>query len=259
MTTLTVRFDFATALVQDAERCRRVAAILMHPCFRDLERVSAHMGDRWVQYAPKAADAIIAILQDPKNSAVAFDTKRSKELIAGGEIKNGTREINQGATRFYGYLAFPVPDDLDATITALCELAYALDTGAGFVTGEPDYAYAEKVALGGFDPKPRLGLSTHQAIERRGRYQHMWQRHNELAGPEWGTFLGAEHLARLDLEKVRASGAFERVVLVSPRLAYLQITTDPADDLRDDFEGKLQAAREALTPILMDLSDVNRD
>jgi hypothetical protein len=56
---------------------------------------------------------------------------------------------------------------------------------------------------------------------------------------------------------VQSSGAFDRVVLVSPRLAYLQITKDPADDLRDDFEAKLQAARKVLTPILMDLSDVN--
>jgi hypothetical protein len=49
------------------------------------------------------------------------------------------------------------------------------------------------------------------------------------------------------------------VVLISPRLAYLQLTKDPADDLRDDFESKLQMAREALAPILMDLSDVNLD
>jgi hypothetical protein len=259
MTTLAVRFDFAAALIEDATRCRRVAEILMHPCFRELERVSAHRGDRWIQHAPKSADAIVAILQEPKNAAVALESKRGKELVAGGEIKNGTREINQGATRFYGDLVFPVPKELDATITALCELADALDTGAGFVAGEFDYPYGQKVALGGFNPKLRPGLSARQAIERRGRDWHMWQRHNELAGPEWGTFLGSEHLARLELEKVRASGAFERVVLVSPRLAYLQITTDPADDLRDDFELKLQAAREALAPILMDLSDVNLD
>lgn len=208
MVTLVVRLDFAVALVEDEQRSRRVSEILMRPCFRDLERVSAHRGDRWVQHAPKAAEAIVAILRDSNNSAVAFDTKRSKELVAGGEIKNGTRETNQGATRFYGYLAFPIPGDVDATITALCELADALDTGAGHVTGEPDYAYAEKVALGGFDPKPRPGLSARQAIERRGRYQHMWQRNNELAGPEWGTFLGAEHLARGSrLRCVRARGA----------------------------------------------------
>jgi len=33
--------------------------------------------------------------------------------------------------------------------------------------------------------------------------------------PEWGTFLDAEHLARLDIEGVRASGVFDRVELVS--------------------------------------------
>ena len=259
MVTLAVRFDFAVALVEDEQRCRRVAEILMRPCFRDLERASAHRGDRWVQHAPKSADAIVSILQDPKNAAVSFDTKRGKDLVASGEIRNGTREINQGATRFYADLVFPVPEDLEATTAALCELADALDTGAGFVAGEPDYAYAQKVALGGFNPKLRPGLSTRRAIERRGRDWHQWQRHNELAGPEWGIFLGAEHLARLDIEKVRASRAFNRVVLVSPRLAYLQITTNPGDDLRDDFEVKLQAAREALAPILMDLSDVNLD
>lgn len=259
MVTLAARFDFAAALVEDAQRRHRVAEILMHPCFRALERVGAHRGDRWTQHAPKSADAIVAILQDPKNSAVAFDTNRGKELVAGGEIKNGTRENNQGATRFRGELAFPVPSDLDTTIDALCELADALDTGAGFIAAEPDFLRAQDVALGGANPKLRPGLSTRQAIERRGRDWHQWQRHNELAGPEWGTFLGAEHLARLDIERVRDSGAFKRVVLVSPRLAYLQVTADPTDDLRDDFEVKLQAAREALTPILMDLSDVNLD
>jgi hypothetical protein len=152
-----------------------------------------------------------------------------------------------------------VPEDLDTTIAAVYELADVLNTGAGFVAAEPDHLSAQRVALGGFDLKPRPGLSTRQAIERRGSDRHFRRRHNEIAGPEWGTFLGAEHLMRLDLELVRASGAFERVVLVSPRLAYLQVTADPADDLRDDFEIKLQAARKALAPILMDLNDVNLD
>jgi len=229
----------------------------MRPCFRDLERVSAHRGDRWVQHAPMSPDAIVAILGEPENSAVSFETDRRKELVASAEIK--TRDVHEGAIRFYGYLAFPVPEDLDTTIAAVCELADVLDTGAGFVAAEPDHLSAQRVALGGFDLKPRPGLSMRQAIERRGSDRHFRRRHNEIAGPEWGTFLGAEHLVRLDLERVRASGAFERVVRVSPRLAYLQVTADPADDLRDDFEIKLQAARSALAPILMDVKDVNFD
>src|SRR6266481_4484900 len=110
MVTLAVRFDFAAALIEDEQRCRRVGEILVRPCFRDLERVSGHRGDRWIQHEPTSVDAIVSILREPKNSAVSFETKRGKELVASGEIK--TRDAHEGATRFYGYLAFPVPEDL---------------------------------------------------------------------------------------------------------------------------------------------------
>jgi hypothetical protein len=145
------------------------------------------------------------------------------------------------------------------TIVSLCALADALDTGAGFIAAEPTYNLAQNTALGGSLPKARVGLSDQRRRERRARDWHQWQRHNELAGPEWGTFLGAEHLARLDLERVRDSGAFERVVLISPGLAFLQITKDPGDDLTEVFEAKLQRARRALAPIMMDISDVHLD
>jgi len=96
--------------------------------------------------------------------------------------------------------------------------------------------------------------------EREARYRKRELRGTHLSGPEWGTFLGAQHLAKLDLEAVRGSGAFARIVEVAHgRLAFLQVTTDPEDDLRDDFEDKLVAARAALAPIAMDLSDVNLD
>lgn len=258
MTTLAVRYDFAAVLVDDEARRRRVAEILARPCFHELDRVSAHRGDRWVEHVATSADAIAAILADRRNSAVSLDTGRGCEIVASAEIRNGTRE-GLGALPHNGYLAFPTPTDLDATIAALLELADALDVGAGFIAGEPTYNAGQNVALGGAKPRPRPGLSTRQAIERRGRDWHYQQRHAELAGPEWGTFLGAAHLARLDLDQVRASDAFYRVELVSPRLAYLQVTANPIDDLRDDFEEKLQAARAALAPILMDLSDVTLD
>jgi hypothetical protein len=87
-----------------------------------------------------------------------------------------------------------VPSDLEATIASICDLADALDAGAGFIAGKPSYNAAPNVALGGAKPRPRPGLSTRQAIERRGRDWHAKQILNELAGPEWGTFLGAKHI-----------------------------------------------------------------
>jgi hypothetical protein len=189
MPTLAVRFDFATVLVQDEDRCRRVAEILMHPCFDDLERVSAHRGDRWINHTSKTADDIVAILRDPANRSAAFDAKRGREPIAGGEIENGTRDTTPRATRFEADLIVPLPDNVEPTVAALCELADALDTGAGFIAAEPDHAHARHIVLGNALPKMRAGLSVRRAIERRGRDWHYKQRHNELAGPEWSSAL----------------------------------------------------------------------
>ena len=80
-----------------------------------------------------------------------------------------------------------------------------------------------------------------------------------LSGIEWGTFLGPEHLAagRVDLPALRASGAFDRIVEVLPgRLAYLQVTANPADDLEAGIETNLIAARLAVSTIIMKTDDV---
>src|SRR5678815_3084426 len=257
MTTLAVRFDFFAALVDEHERCRRVAAILMRPCFSLLERVSAHRGDRWLDHTEKSETKIVEILQDGSNRAVALETKRRRPLAANAEVQNGTQDRAETPTRFRAKLVFPVPADVEGTVTALIDLASTLRAGAGFVAAEPTYDLAHHLALGGSKPKMRPGLSERHAIERRGRDWHYQELPTKLAGPEWGTFLGAQHLSALDLDAVRASGAFYRFVAASPVLAFLQLTADPADAVREDFEPKLEAARKALAPILMDLRDVH--
>jgi hypothetical protein len=65
-------------------------------------------------------------------------------------------------------------------------------------------------------------------------------------GPEWGSSWAPR--TSLGSTSTRCAPR-ARVELVSPRLAYLQITADPTDDLRDDFEARLEAARMALAPI----------
>ncbi|HEY0252366.1 MAG TPA: hypothetical protein VGC41_12615, partial [Kofleriaceae bacterium] len=91
----------------------------------------------------------------------------------------------------------------------------------------------------------------------RGRDWHADQIATELSGVEWGTFLGPGHVARVDLEVLRASGTFDRVVeLVPGRLGYLQVTADPTDDLEAAIEAKLIAARHAVSTILLATDDV---
>jgi len=259
--TWAIRLDFAVALVDDEPRCRRVAEILVRACFHELNRLSIHRGDRWIEHGPVTVERIIKILLDRDNKSATLETGRGRELAANAEILNGTYASNEGDTRFNSELVFPLEQGhVEAVVSSICELAAVLGTGAGFLAIEPDYHKAHRLALGLFKPQERPALSERRRIERRGRDWHRSERQTLLAGPEWGTFLGAQHLAKLDLEQVRKSGAFARVVEIMPRrLAFLQVTEDPEDDLREDFEAKLIEARKVLAPIAMHLSDVNLD
>jgi hypothetical protein len=253
-----IRLDFAAALVEDFARRQRVADILVRPCFRELERLSIHRGDRWIEHGPVTAERIVRILADTSNASACFDTRRGRELVATADIRNGTYETNAGPTRFNSDIVIPLDrETIDATVESVCDLADALDVGAGFVAAEPTFRNAQSAALAATLPLARPGLSERRRIERRGYHWHQWERARLLSGPEWGTFLGGQHLEKLDLDAVRASGAFERVISISPRLAFFQVTADPDDDGRDVFEERLVGARGALSPILMDLSDVH--
>lgn len=65
-----------------------------------------------------------------------------------------------------------------------------------------------------------------------------------------GLFLGAGHV----IERDRLRGSFERVEQLSSTITYLQVTSDPEDDLSGVLEQRLRAAREALAPILVGAS-----
>jgi len=204
---------------------------------------------------------IAAYLSDRQNDAVSFDTKRGVDPVATGEIENGLRGQDPvwTSTAMHAHLVVPIDyQGIAKLIADVVELAAILDAGAGFVSAEPDFSLAHRHATGG-RPKERAGLSEHRQVGRRARE---WKREllsTQLATVEWGTFLGAGHLERIDLAKVRASGAFARVVEVSPQLAFLQVTEDPMDDLSGALEAKLPAAREAIAPLLMDIGDVTLD
>jgi len=260
--TVAVRLDFGRVLLDDSAAVRRAAEVMSRPSFDALDRVSARRKDRWLNHAKRGAEVIAEYLSDPKNDSAFFDTKRGSELVATGEIENGLRgrtpEVRTTAVRCHVVLPMP-HDGVERLIADVLELAGIVATGAGFVGVEPDYGLAHRHALGGSRPKERTGLSE---LRQRGRRAREWKSEliaTHLATVEWGTLLGAGYLDRIDLAKIRASGAFARVVDVSPELAFLQVTADPRDDLTGELEAKLPAARHALAPLLMDISDVNLD
>jgi hypothetical protein len=259
---ITMRLDFGLQLQADAEASRAVGEILTRPCFSALERISGRHKDRWSKHAKPTAKLVAEYLANPAFDAVHFDTKREDELAASAEIESDLagRETAPAETAMQGYLVIPYVDaDLDAVRSSVLDLANVLQVGAGFLALEPDYRAGKRMALSSSRPKERAGLA---GTRQLGRFGRLWKREliaTHLATVEWGTLLGAGHLDRIDLAKVRASGAFERVVEVSPRLAFLQVTGDPRDDLSGELEAKLPAARDALAPLLMDISDVNLD
>lgn len=257
---LAIRLDYGAALAGEPSAARAVAAILTRPCFAALSRLSARRKDRWSKHAKPSADSIAAYLADASNDAISMDTKRGQELVASAEVENGVGRdaAPVPSTRLQTYIAIPyVAGDLEAVVASVRDLAAVLQAAAGFIALEPNYGLAHRAAVAASRPKERAGLSEQRFRERRARLRYADRIGTELAGVEWGTVVGPRHLERVNLDELRRSGAFSQVVEVSPKLAYLQVSDDPRDDLTDAFEAKLVLARRALVPLLMDVSAIS--
>lgn len=98
----------------------------------------------------------------------------------------------------------------------------------------------------------REGLGDERWRGRRARDWYGDQLATKIASVEWGLFLGAGHV----IERDRLRGSFDRVEQLSSTVTYLQVTSDPEDDLSGVLEQRLPAAREALAPVRMDGSGV---
>lgn len=257
---LAIRIEHGLRLLESLAVARAVAEILVRPCFSELARMSGRHKDRWSRHTKPSLDAIVSYLADAGLDAVAFDTPRGREIVATAEVENGVRvrEMAVPETRYSIVIAMPlVVAELDLVVDSACDLAAAVHAAAGYIALEPRHGLAHQVAIPGSRPKERVGLSEQRLRERRGRGRYEDRIVNELAGVEWGTFLGPGHLPKVKLDEVRRSDAFARVVEIAPTLAYFQVTENPMDDLTESFEDKLIVARRALAPLLMDVSAIS--
>ncbi|TMQ12954.1 MAG: hypothetical protein E6J91_19925 [Deltaproteobacteria bacterium] len=259
---LAIRLDYGAGVAGEPRAAREIAEILMRPCFAALSRLSARRKDRWSKHAKPSVESIATYLADATNDAISMDTKRGQDLVASAEVENGVGRDAAPivATRLQAYAAIPyVAESLEAVVTGVRDLASALGAAAGFISLEPSYGLAHRAAVAASRPKERTGIGEQRFRERRARLRYSDRIGTELAGVDWGTFLGPGHLERVDLGELRRSGAFARVVEVSPKLGYLQISNDPLDDLTDGFEARLALARRALAPLLMDVSSISME
>jgi len=231
---------------------QEVGAILMRPCFAPAEVLSACRAERLVFQTRPTAERTAAYLCHPANEAISLCApgKASIEIASGNDR---TKEMLR-ATSLYAFVAVPVlPGQHEALLRAICDLARALRAAAGFIAMDTRFSRALQLALLGL-PVARSGLGEQRQHERQARWYRAARTGSELAGVEWGTFLGSAHLRKVDLDAVRASGAFATVQRFANDLAYLQVTRDPMDDLSGALEEKLPAARRALAPLMMTTS-----
>jgi hypothetical protein len=251
---LAARLDYGQLILGAPDLAQEVGRVLTRRCFAGLQRVRGRRPNRITRSVPVSADEIARQLLHAANDACTVDsaprgwTRATAVVENGGGVTHGRRSMRRMA-----YLVLPVVRrQLDDVLRGIWDLARLLGAEAGFVAVDTSFERAEEVALGAMRrTRGRDWVSARRYRERQLREHRQDQITTELAGVEWGTFLGVGHLAAVSLDDVRRSGVFTRVELLTPALGYLQVTADPADDLTEQFEAELIAARLVLAPILM--------
>lgn len=263
MLTWVVRFDHWRPPSESEETVARIAEIVQEPCFSACVRVAYDRRDspgrrgRSGGYRKKEAAVVREYLLDAQNESIHLDNGRQGELTA--TMRFATGAVQREGIPFYSYVAVPWTDDEAARETAACDLARILPAAVGAMTVGRDYKHAERFGFseGLMEHRAReLGLSEQRHREWRGWASSLLARDTEIAGPEWGLFLGPGHLAKLPIAALRATNAFAEVRDLGESRAFLRLTDDPRDALAPDYEAHLDKAREALRPILADLTQL---
>ncbi len=257
MNTLVVHIDHRVAPGAESTVATQVGEILSRPCFEVLARVAINVKERDRGHQSKTAVAVAASLLASDSDAADLDNGRQGELIASARIWTGRHieTYDEPKPFLASYVVIPYNAETRTnTIDAFIDLAAALHAVAGYITIERDYSDAHKVALCS-QPRAAQARDFHRrAQERKGHYWYDKRVNAEISGPDWGIVLGPDHLRRLAPDPavfpiIREAGA-SKVVFLSP---------DPADALTEAFDERLDAARRALAPILMDLANVPLD
>lgn len=253
MTTLALHLDHRFAPGEDAALANAVAEILARPCFGALTRVAVNVKDRDKKHQPKTASAIAEALLAPDSDAVVLDSGKQGDLVASARIWTGRHIKGYDDPKPFLASYVVIPYDLarrEACIDAFVDLASALQAVAGYVAVEPDHDRAHAAAISQAPRREDVRDFPRRAQERKGHYWYDKKVGEHVSGPDWGLILGPGHLPRVpDLSTfplVKDAGAAKLVFL----------SEDPEDALREAFDERLEAARKALSPLLMDVSTV---
>jgi hypothetical protein len=257
--TLVLRLAHALVPARDTAVVSTMAEIMTRPCFAPLERVSLETrGGRNMHHTRPSAEVIQKHLCDPRCDVVDMDSGRQGDLIAAARLPTGLLLEPDY------WVAFPaplepqiiVPHDPGLArerIDAFCDLAAIVHAIAGCVSMENGFGHAHRVGIGRSTQPAKLmntqpSLTLRRLAERKRYSKRKLDR--EVPAPEWGLFLGRRHLEVVPADEIEASGVFHQVRRLSDELVFLQLTEDPADALRPDYDALLDPVRRVLAPIL---------
>lgn len=192
--------------------------------------------------APFDRDKLVAKVRSSETVTVGVETPdRSLTLIA------STGAPDSGLPRAWKHdLVLALSNahvaslGLEVVIGAMCDFASEVDVKAGIALWSPSLAFARALAF--------LASGTDLTKEQAGRVTdaHYWRRQwgDVIRGPEWGTFLSAAHVAKLDGRALPAA----KVISLASGGAFVQATSEAFD--LETPPPSLDALRDTLAPVL---------
>ncbi len=253
----------ACSLRDDEARARRVASLLNAPAMRAFRRVATSTNGRETEHGPNSPELLLKHLMRPGAHGVWLDSGRSGELDSHGWIQIGlgyTPDADVLAP-MSSYFTLPyVSEEREAVLDVFCGLAEVFDAAYGATSVEPSFESGRNAAMTTRPAAADLPTYTVMTPDRI-RYRRFPgyianQVHRSIGGPDWGTFLGPGHLARLPPDWLK-SDAFYSVRPLAHGGAFVRLSDDPLDAHTDGILGMVERARAALEPIVLnDLSEV---
>ncbi len=256
MTTFALRIDHR-AWLDKPEVATAIGEVLDHPSFRALRRVAYNTGVRETRHQPRTAASVKEILLSKDCDSAVLDSGRTGELTATGAIFTGRHIQHWDADKRVIDSHVIVPYDTAAPL-AIVEgfslLAVALDAFGGYLYVEPSFIRARAAVYCQAPRRHEVRDYPRRARERKAHARYAEWHETRIAGPEWGLFLGPGHLAR-----VTPDPAVFPIIRDVGRGKLCLLSENPEDALTEAFDARLEDARRALAPILMDLSEVPVD
>ena len=247
----------------DDDRARRAASLFNRPVMRAFRRAASSMNGRETGYGRNSPELLLKQLQRPGAHGVLLDSGRSGEIAANGwlQLGLGYEPDADMLAPMSSYFTFPyVADEREAVLDVFCELAETLEAAYGAASVEPSFNSGQNAAMitrPAAEDLPTYTVMTPDRIRYRRTPGFLAnQIHRGIGGPDWGTFLGPGHLARLPPDTLKSS-AFYQVRPLAHGGAFIRLSDDPLVAHTDAILGLVDRARAALDPIVIhDLSDV---